>query len=533
MSFLDFFKKTKLSSKPPVALLILDGWGYARAWGGNAITMGETPNFNQLWTTHPHFVLKAAEEAVGLPHMMPGNSEVGHVAIGAGKVVHQHLYLINKAIDDGSFFQNEELLKAMHIAKERQSKLHILGMLSLGTQVHGSIDHVYNLCKMAKAHGLEKVYIHGFSDGRDAPQREGFEQTHQLEEKLHDLGVGRVATISGRYFGMDRNKRWERTARTYNAMVLGEGEKYHSCEEAFTKSYAADVTDEYILPSVIVDDHDQPIAIIEDNDVVIFANFRADRTRQISKALCSQNFSGFSRRRWPQIYFCSMAFYSPNLPDNIAFKIKASGVPLAGVIAAANLSQFHIAETQKYPHVTYFINGGREKNYPNEYRELIPSLENITYDQKPRMSIDKVTTSLVSKISANKYDAYICNFANPDMVGHTGDLSATIEACEAADECLGDVWQAVQKQHGVLIVTADHGNAEQMINIATGRPDPEHTCNPVPFIICDSQSQIISNPDLPTEYQPELRDVAPTMLSLLHLPPDPSMTGRSLIKIKE
>jgi 2,3-bisphosphoglycerate-independent phosphoglycerate mutase len=532
MGFLDYFKKTKLSDKPPVVLLILDGWGYAHAWGGNAVTMGDTPNFDKLWTGHPHFTLKAAEAAVGLPEMMPGNSEVGHVAIGAGKVVHQHLYLINKAIEDGSFFQNEELIKAMQIAKDRGSKLHILGMLSLGTQVHGSIDHVYQLCKLAKDHGLSQVYIHGFSDGRDAPQREGFEQTHRLETKLNELGVGQIATISGRYFGMDRNKRYERTQRTYKAMVLGQGEKYHSTEEVFAKSYSQDVTDEYILPSVLIDANQKPVAVIEDNDVVIFANFRADRTRQISKALCNSNFNGFHRQKWPQIYFCSMAYYSPNLPSNIAFKIKPSGIPLAEVISKANLSQFHIAESQKYPHVTYFINGGREDTYPNEYRQLIPSIEDISYDQKPRMCIDKVASSLVDKINANKYDAYICNFANPDMVGHTGDLSATIEACEATDECLGDIWEAVAKRNGILMVTADHGNAEQMINIETGRPDPEHTRNPVPFMVCDPAHRIIINPDISDDYVTELRDIAPSMLYLLGLEKDQSMTGQNLIKFK-
>ena len=529
MGLFDLFKKTKLTDKPPVVLLILDGWGYAHAWGGNAITMGDTPNFDHLWTTHPHFTLKAAEGAVGLPTMMPGNSEVGHVAIGAGRIVHQHLYLINKSIEDGTFFQNPELIKAMQTAKQRNSKLHIMGMLSVGAQVHGSINHVYNLCKLAKEQGLSKVYIHGFSDGRDAPQREGFEQVHRLLEKLKELGVGEIATITGRYFAMDRNKRYERTERTYNAMVLGRGEFYQNPEEVFTMSYARDVTDEYIVPSVIVNADQKPIATIDDQDVMIFANFRADRTRQISKALCNADFNGFKRQKWPAIYFCSMAFYSPNLPPNIAFKIEAKEECLAEVISNNGLSQFHIAESQKYPHVTFFINGGRENPFPNEYRALIPSIEDKTYDLIPRMSIDKVTKTLLNSLKNNRYDSYICNFANPDMTGHTGDLSATIEGCEASDECLGEVWEMVKRMNGILIVTADHGNAEQMVDIETGRPDPEHTRNPVPLIVCDSQNRLIPNSDIPSDYSTELRDIAPTMLYLLGLPKGSDMTGQNLI----
>ncbi len=529
MGFFDFLKKTKMTDKPPVVLLILDGWGYASAWGGNAITMGDTPNFDKLWLEHPHFTLKAAEEAVGLPEMMPGNSEVGHVAIGAGKIVHQHLYLINESIENGSFYQNEELIKAVELAKKRDSKLHIMGMLSLGTQVHGSIEHVYALCKLAKEHGLSKVYIHGFADGCDSPQREGFEQTHKLIERLAELGVGEIATVTGRYYSMDRNKRYERTQRTYEALVEGKGEMYENAEKVFTTSYSKDINDEYILPSVIVGEDKKPIATIDDNDVVIFANFRADRTRQISKALCNDGFKGFKRKKRPKIDFTSMAFYSPNLPQNIAFKIDPSGDCLAEVISKKGLSQYHIAESQKYPHVTFFINGGREIPFKQEFRDLIPSIQDITYDQKPRMSIDKVSKVLNSKIKSNKYDAYICNFANPDMTGHTGDLPATIEGCEATDECLGEVWDAVKKRNGILIITADHGNAEQMVDINTGRPDPEHTRNPVPCMICDSTNNLIKNPDLGEDYVFELKDIAPSMLYLLDLEKDPAMTGRNLI----
>jgi len=533
MGLFDFFKKTKLTDQPPVVLLILDGWGDAHAWGGNAISMGDTPNFDHLWQEYPHFLLKAAEESVGLPAAMPGNSEVGHVALGAGKVVHQHLYLINKAIEDGSFFQNEELIKAMQTAKTRGSRLHILGMLSVGAQVHGSINHVYALCQLAKQQGLSQVFIHGFSDGRDAPQQEGFEETHRLLGKLKDLGVGEIATVTGRYFALDRNKRYERTEKTYQAMVLGQGEEYRNVEEVFVKNYAKEVTDEYINPSVIIRPDGRPVATIDEKDVVIFANFRADRTRQISKALCNRDFNGFKRTKWPSIYFASMAFFSPNLPQNIAFRIKPSGQTLGEVIAQNNLSQFRIAETQKYPHVTFFLNGGREEPFSHEYRRLIPSIENITYDQVPEMSIAQVVKSLVNQIKHDKYDVYICNFANPDMTGHTGDLSATIEGCEYTDEGIGQVWEAVKQKNGVLIVTADHGNAEQMVDIQTGRPDPEHTRNPVPCIIASPDQRFVANPELPADYNFELKEVAPTVLSILGLPPGEAMTGIALVKLKK
>ncbi|MBU0647772.1 2,3-bisphosphoglycerate-independent phosphoglycerate mutase, partial [Patescibacteria group bacterium] len=531
MSIFDIFRKK--STQPPVVLLILDGWGYAHAWGGNAISMADTPNFEKLFTRYPHFLLEAAEEAVGLPASLPGNSEVGHVAIGAGKIIHQHLTLIENAIKDGSFFQNEAILKGIQTAKERDSKLHIWGMLSTGTMVHGSINHVYNIVKMAKDHGLDEVYIHGFSDGRDAPQREGFEETYRFNQKLKELGVGKIATITGRYYAMDRNKRYERTEKTYKAMVLGEGKKFKSADEVFTQNYSNDVTDEYILPSVIVDENGEPTAKIETDDVVIFANFRADRTRQISKAFCSENYTGFKRENWPKIYFVSMAYYSPNLPPNIAFSIKPGGECLAEAISNAGLTQYHLAETQKYPHVTFFINGGKENPFPKEERQLVQSIEGITYDRAPRMSIDEVAPILSKKINARAYDAYICNFANPDMTGHTGDLSATIEGCEATDEGIDEVWQAVKVRGGTLIVTADHGNAEEMVDIQTGRPNPEHTRNKVPMIVADAQEKFVPNDELDKDYVMGLRDVAPTMLHILGVEAGEGMTGKSLVKRKD
>lgn len=530
MSIFNLFKPK--SKRNPVVLLILDGWGHATAWGGNAITMGDTRNFNYLFQNYPNFLLRAAEDAVGLPTTLPGNSEVGHVAIGAGKVVHQHLLIINKALEDGSFFTNPAFLEGMKIAKENNSKLHILGMLSKGTLVHGDIDHVYNLVKLAKDQGLSKVYIHGFSDGRDSPQRDGFEQTFRLKEKLATLGVGQIATVTGRYFAMDRNKRYERTQRTFEAMTEGKGKKYKNAEDVFSENYANDVTDEYIVPSVVTDEQGQPLAKIENGDVVIFANFRADRTRQISKALCNDDFNGFSRRVRPKIHFVSMAFFSPNLPPNIAFRINPSGQCLAEVISKAGLTSYHIAESQKYPHVTYFINGGKEEPFQGESRQMIPSREDVTYDRIPRMNIDKVTKILVGQITSKLYDSYIVNFANPDMVGHTGDLSATIEACEATDECLGEVWQAVKKMNGTLIVTADHGNAEQMVDIKTGRPDPEHTTNKVPFIVADWEGKYQKNAKLSSDYVTELKDVAPTMLYLLGLEKGEGMTGTNLVEKK-
>lgn len=527
MSIFDIFKPKAKQS--PTVLLILDGWGYANPWGGNAISMAETPNFESLAQKYPFFTLEASAGAVGLPTNLPGNSEVGHMAIGSGQAIMQHLTIIDNAIADGSFFQNTFLLKAMQTAKERQSRVHILGMMSKGSLVHGNIDHVFALVQMAKDNGLSEVYVHGFSDGRDAPQTESLQQTHRLIEKMNQLGVGKIATITGRYYSMDRNKRWERTQKTYEAMIEGKGETSFDPEEVYAKNYSKDITDEYIPPTVIINSDGSPVATIKDGDVVIFANFRSDRTRQLSYALANADFDDFKRNVWPKIYFVSMVFYSMKLPENVAFRLKSEGDCLAKVISDAGLKQYHLAETQKYPHVTFFINGGREDVFSGEERGLIASIEGITYDRVPRMSVDKVADNLIDKINSNLFDAYIVNFANADMVGHTGDLPATIEACEAVDENIGRVWEAVKNKNGTLLIVADHGNAEEKVDIKTGRPNPEHTKNPVPFIVADSRGRFAARINLPEDYDKQLRDVAPTMLEVMALPIGKGMTGTSLV----
>lgn len=517
------------AKKPPVVLLILDGWGYAHPWGGNAISMSETPNYESLMKNYPFFLLGAAETSVGLPSGQPGNSEVGHMTIGSGQSITQHLTLIGRSIEDGSFFQNPTLLEAMKIAKEKNSKLHILGMLSRGGLVHGDIEHIYNLVKMAKDHGLEKVYIHGFSDGRDAPLTESLQQTIRLVDKMNELGVGKMATITGRFYAMDRNKRWDRTQITYEAMLEGKGAHFKDPQEVFAQSYSNDITDEYIKPSVIVDENDKPVATIDDDDVVIFANFRNDRTRQLSYALAVDGFNDFRRHKKPNIHFASMVFYAEKLPKNVAYRLHSEGDCLAKAISNAGLTQYHIAETQKFPHVTFFINGGAEEPFKGESRKLITSIENVTYDKVPRMSVDKITSDVVSNLKNNNYDTYIINFANADMVGHTGDLTAIIEACEAVDQCIGEIWEVILKKKGTLLLTADHGNAEEKIDIKTGRPNPEHSKNDVPFVVADAQNRFVTNNDLPADYHKELRDVAPTMLYALGLDKAKGMTGNTLV----
>ncbi|MBI3353568.1 MAG: 2,3-bisphosphoglycerate-independent phosphoglycerate mutase [Nitrospirae bacterium] len=517
----------------PVVLAILDGWGVNPKKEGNAIALANLPVYSSLLKNYPNTTLNSCGEAVGLPEGQMGNSEVGHLNIGAGRIVYQDLTRIDKAIRDSGFSKNSALVDAMIKAKKNGSSLHLLGLVSDGG-VHSHINHLFALLGMARENGLRDVYIHVFLDGRDTSPKSGMGYIKHLEDYLKKTGSGRIATVSGRYYAMDRDKRWDRIEKAYNAMVLGEGERSGSALQAAEESYKKDITDEFVVPAVIVDDKGQPIAVIRDNDSVIFFNFRADRAREITSALISEDFTGFQRRIRPRLsIFVPMTNYDDNLHLLAAFPpVKLTNI-LGGVISRNGLKQLRIAETEKYAHVTYFFNGGDEKAFEGEERILIPSPRDIpTYDKKPEMSAYELTDEAVRQIEARKYDLIVLNYANADMVGHTGMLNAAIKAVETVDKCLGRILEAVKDIDGILIVTADHGDADQMVDYETGQPHTAHTMNPVPFILVDRVGVQNFEP-LQLREKGIFADIAPTILELMGIPKPVEMTGVSLIEHRQ
>jgi 2,3-bisphosphoglycerate-independent phosphoglycerate mutase len=519
----------------PVVLIVLDGWGVAPPSSGNAVTLAKTPVFNNLLTHYPSYTLQASGEAVGLPWGKMGNSEVGHLNLGAGKIVWQTLPKIDHSITDGSFFKNEIFLEAINFVKNKKSKLHLIGLVSNGN-VHSSINHLYALLELIKEKKLENVFIHAILDGRDTPFNSGEVFIKELEKRLKKLNIGKIATLVGRYWAMDRDKHWERTEKAYLAITDGEAERYFKEPlKAISESYKEKNYDEEFKPTVIVDKNNRPIAKVSDNDAVIFFNFRPDRARQLTKAFVLEDFEYFKRRRKIEnLFFVTLTEYEANLPVKVAFPPEKIENPLAKILSDLNLKQFHIAETEKYAHVTYFFNGGREKPFPNEDRVLIPSPKVTSYDQKPEMSAYEVTNKTIEAIEKNIYDFVIVNFANPDMVGHTGNLEAGKKAVEVVDECLGKILFSLLKINGCAIVTADHGNIEEMINLRTGEIDKEHSTNPVPFIIVSKEFELKNPltevPDLSlTTPIGVLADVSPTILKLMGIPKPKEMTGVSLI----
>jgi len=511
----------------PLLLLILDGWGMNPRWEGNAIAQARTPNMDRLWAEYPHATLEAAGEAVGLPKGQMGNSEVGHLNLGAGMIVVQDSLRIDGAIADGSFFQNEKLLSAVQYAKKNHSNLHLMGLLGPGG-VHSYSRHLYVLLKLAKDSGLERVFIHAFLDGRDTLPRSALGYMEELEAKIKELGVGQVASIGGRYYAMDRDNRWQRVRKAYEALVLGEGERAPSSLEAIRRSYQQGVSDEFVLPTVISQDGG-PLAILKERDAAIFFNFRADRTRQLTRALISPNFTHFRRRRFVRgLHLVTMTQYDDDFPLPVAFESLEIPHPLAEVLSCRGLRQFHTAETEKYAHVTFFFNGGREDPFPGEERLLVPSPKVPTYDLQPEMSAWEVTEVVLKRIRERRHQVIIVNYANCDMVGHTGVMAAAIKAAETADACVGKVMEAALEAGGVVIITADHGNAEQMIDYETGTPFTAHTTDPVPCILVASD-QLKERRFLAMKPKGVLADVAPTILELLGIPKPPSMTGRSLL----
>ncbi|QIL46710.1 2,3-bisphosphoglycerate-independent phosphoglycerate mutase [Vagococcus coleopterorum] len=507
-------------SKAPVAIIILDGFGLRNETVGNAVAQAHKPNFDRYMKEFPTASLKAAGLDVGLPEGQMGNSEVGHSNIGAGRIVYQSLTRIDKAIEDGEFQTNEALLKAMDHAIKNDSALHLFGLLSNGG-VHSHQNHLYALLETAKAKGVKETYIHAFLDGRDVAPTSGVDFMKELVAKLEELNYGQIATVSGRFYAMDRDTRWERVEKAYNALALGEGVKATDPVHAIEASYADGINDEFMLPTVIEKDG-KPVATVTDNDAVIFFNFRPDRAIQLSNAFTDSEWSNFDRKAHPQnVQFVTMTLYNPSIVADVAFPPMEMKNVIGEVLANNNLKQLRIAETEKYPHVTFFMNGGRNEEFEGESRTLINSPKVETYDLKPEMSAYEVTDSLVADIAADKFDAIILNFANPDMVGHSGMLEPTIKAIEAVDENLGRVVDGILAKDGYAIIFADHGNSETMMT-PEGKPHTAHTTVPVPVIVTKKGVELRTDG--------RLADVAPTMLDLLGVEKPAEMTGQSLIK---
>ncbi|SDZ34989.1 2,3-bisphosphoglycerate-independent phosphoglycerate mutase [Evansella caseinilytica] len=510
-------------NKQPVALIILDGFALREETKGNAVAQANKPNFDRYWNQFPHATLTACGEAVGLPEGQMGNSEVGHLNIGAGRIVYQSLTRVNMAIREGEFFKNETFLNAIKHVKEKGTNLHLYGLLSDGG-IHSHINHMFALLEMAKNNGVEKVYIHGFLDGRDVGPQSAETFLRQTEEKLTELGIGEIATIQGRYYAMDRDKRWDRVEKSYRSMVYGDGLKYKDPLEALQDSYKNGVHDEFVLPSVITEaDGATPRATIKDEDAIIFFNFRPDRAIQMSQVFTNNEFAGFDRgEKHPQnTHYVCLTHFSETVQGYVAFEPTNLDNTLGEVVSDAGLRQLRIAETEKYPHVTFFFSGGREEKFPGEERVLIDSPKVATYDLKPEMSAYEVTDALLKEINRDVHDVIILNFANPDMVGHSGMLEPTIKAVEAVDECLGKIIDLLLEKGGKAIITADHGNADIVLN-ADDSPMTAHTTNPVPVIITDQQAEIRTDGIL--------GDLAPTVLDLLNIGQPAEMTGKSLIK---
>ena len=509
-------------SKKPTVLMILDGFGLNEKHEANAVYEAKTPNIDGLMKEYPFVKGNASGLAVGLPDGQMGNSEVGHMNMGAGRIVYQELTRITKEIEDGTFFENPALKDAMEKVKENNSALHMWGLLSDGG-VHSHITHLYGLLEMAKREGLDKVYVHCFLDGRDTAPTSGITYVKALEEKMAEIGVGKIASLSGRYYAMDRDNRWDRVQKAYDVLTKGEGEQADSAVEAMQASYDKDVTDEFVVPTAIVEDG-RPVATVSDKDSVIFFNFRPDRAREMTRAFCADAFDGFDRGARKDVTYVCFTEYDATIPNTeIAFKKVELHNTFGEYLAAHGKAQARIAETEKYAHVTFFFNGGVEEPNPGEDRILVKSPKVATYDLKPEMSAYEVCDKLCEAIRSGKYDVIIINFANPDMVGHTGIEAAAIKAVEAVDECVGRAVEALKEMDGVMFLCADHGNAEQLKDYTTGAPFTAHTTNPVPFIL------INADPAYGLREGGCLADIVPTLLELMGMEQPKEMTGKSLL----
>ncbi len=509
-----------MMSHPPVLLIILDGFGYREARDHNAIAMASKPHWDELWSKYPHTVIGTSGLTVGLPHGQMGNSEVGHLTIGAGRVVYQELTRIDLAIQDGSFFTNAALVQAAQKAAQHDKALHILGLLSPGG-VHSQEAHIHAMLELGVRQGVRKIYVHAFLDGRDTPPRSAEASLRAMEEKCARLGAGRIASIVGRYYAMDRDNRWERVQSAYDLLTQGQAEfSAASAVEGLHLAYARGENDEFVKATVI----GAPVGM-QDGDVAVFMNFRADRARQITRALTDPAFDGFARARFPKLAdFVTLSSYGEDFHLPMAYAPSAIHNGFGEYISNLGMKQLRIAETEKYAHVTYFFNGGREQVYPGEDRVLVPSPRVATYDLKPEMSAFEVTDKLEAAIRSGQYQAIICNYANGDMVGHSGNLGAAIKAVEALDACVGRVVKAMQEVGGEVLITADHGNAEQMMDPESRQPHTAHTLNVVPFLYIGRPARMVEGGSL--------QDVAPTLLAMMGLPQPPEMTGRPLVDLQ-
>ena len=524
-----------MKSQTPLVLIILDGWGVGSEGDGNAISAARKPFWDKISVAFPHTSLLASGEEVGLPKGEAGNSEVGHLNIGAGKIIYQEFPRINMSISDGSFLSNSAFLSATENVKKNKTKLHLIGLVGRGS-VHSSLEHLYALLWFVKTQGLAEVYLHLFTDGRDSPPTSGAGVIKDIVDKTKEIGIGKIATLCGRYFAMDRDNRWDRTKRCYDLLVEGKGKRTSNLLFSLSEFYKNSVTDEFMEPLVVTDDElIEPLVtskttgvnLVSDGDSVIFFNFRADRARQLTKAFTEHKFTSFPhRKQLDKLTFITMTQYDKNIPLYAAYPPPAIDFPLSSILSMNNLKQLHIGETEKYAHVTYFLNGGREDPYPGEDRVHIPSPRIATYDKKPEMSANEITDYVISKLEQNIYDVIIVNFANADMVAHTGSLEATIKAIEVLDSQLESITETVLSLKGVVLICADHGNAETMIDVRTGGPDTEHSQNPVPFFVISDKFKTRQDLRLP---QGILADIAPTVLSILGITVPDSMTGRNLL----
>lgn len=521
----------------PVVLIILDGWGIGPTSPSNPLTTASTPNLDSYIDNYPTMAIQASGEAVGLPWGEMGNSEVGHLNLGAGRIMYQNLPRISKAISDKSFYKNEAFIKAIKHVKKNKSSMHLMSLVGVGS-IHASLDHMYALMELCQMQKLSKVYLHLILDGRDSPKDSGASIVKKIQGKIKEIGVGEIATLSGRYYTMDRDNRWDREEKAYKAIALGEADNYNTDPiKAIEESYKNKVYDEEFIPTVI-GTKEKPVGMVADKDALIFSNFRPDRARQISTAFTVPGFDKFKRPEYlKNLFFVTMTQYDKDLPVEVAFPPENLEYPIARVISEAKLKQLHIAETEKYAHVSYFFNGGHEKPYAGQDNIIIPSPSVSSYDKQPEMSAPKLAERLVKEIKSDKYDFIVANFANADMVGHTGDIKATIKAAEAIDDCLGKIINQILEQDGLAFITADHGNAEEMTNLQTGAMDKEHSVNPVPLIAIGNKWQgntpykdMITDHDL-SMLQPTgiLSDIPVTVLIHMGLKPHEGMTGNDLI----
>jgi len=512
-----------MAKRPPVVLVVLDGWGLSNNRHRNAISLARTPTFQKLLDRYPHGSLITNGQEVGLPVGQMGNSEVGHMNLGAGRVVYQDLTRIDSSIDNGSFFQNEELLAAMKVCSSDQRALHMLGLVSNGG-VHSHQRHLHALLNMAATNKVKRVFVHAITDGRDTAPNGAAGFIAQLENAMTHFGVGQIASVSGRYFAMDRDNRWDRTQRAYDAIVSGHGRTAFSAQNLITESYRANASDEFIEPSVVTTSEGAPLGQVSSGDSLVFFNFRADRARQLTQALTVSDFDSFHREILPSIHVTTMTEYDATYDVSVAYGPEVLSATVAEVLAENSLTNLRLAETEKYAHVTYFFNGGEEKPFDGEDRILVPSPSVPTYDLQPEMSAAEITDLLVADISANRHDVVICNFANADMVGHTGQLDATIVAVSTLDLCLARIVKTVEAKGGTVIVTADHGNAEQMWDQERKQPHTAHTTNPVPVLMVSKE---LEGRGLELR-NGSLRDVAPTLLAIAGVTAPTEMTGHDL-----